>query len=91
VTRAWLQDDNKNRMTTLRTDRTTDFLCSSCGKRKGAAEDWLLGFEGKREERRDEVHDHPPENMGRVARQRAECCALLLHHLPDQLSLQELW
>jgi len=26
-----------------------EFLCSSCGKRKGDAKDWLLGFEGSKE------------------------------------------
>lgn len=25
---------------------TTEFFCKTCGKRKGDAEDWLLGFEG---------------------------------------------
>jgi hypothetical protein len=26
-----------------------EFLCSCCGKRKGDAEGWLLGFEGSKE------------------------------------------
>jgi hypothetical protein len=26
-----------------------EFVCRLCGKRKGDAEDWLLGFEGTRE------------------------------------------
>jgi len=41
--------DTKHGMTILSTDRTTDFLCSFCGKRKGDAEEWLLGFEGRKE------------------------------------------
>lgn len=36
-------------MTKLRTDPRTDFVCSFCGKRKGDADDWLLGFEGSKE------------------------------------------
>jgi hypothetical protein len=28
---------------------TIDFLCRYCGKPKGDAKDWLLGFEGTRE------------------------------------------
>jgi hypothetical protein len=33
-------------MTALKTATGMEFSCSSCGKRKGNANDWLLGFEG---------------------------------------------
>ncbi len=33
----------------MRTDASNDFLCSFCGKPKGDAKDWLLGFEGSKE------------------------------------------
>ncbi len=32
--------------TTLTKAGRTEFVCSFCGKRKGDAENWLLGFEG---------------------------------------------
>jgi hypothetical protein len=36
-------------VTTLKTAPGIEFLCSFCGKRKGDAKDWLLGFEGSKE------------------------------------------
>jgi hypothetical protein len=39
----------ENGVTTLRTAPSMEFLCSFCGKRKGDAKDWLLGFEGSKE------------------------------------------
>ena len=36
-------------MTTLSTSPTMEFNCSFCGKRKGDAENWLLGVEGTKE------------------------------------------
>ena len=35
-------------MTTLKTAAGVEYFCSSCGKRKAAAQGWLLGFEGTR-------------------------------------------
>ena len=42
-------DDTECGMTTLRTASSMEFLCSFCGKRRGDAKDWLLGFEGTKE------------------------------------------
>jgi hypothetical protein len=36
-------------MASLRTASGIDFVCSCCGKRKGDAQGWLLGFEGAKE------------------------------------------
>lgn len=36
-------------VTTVRTAPSMEFLCSFCGKQKGDAKDWLLGFEGSKE------------------------------------------
>ena len=36
-------------MTTTRTTAGTDYFCSLCGKQKGDAKDWLLGFEGMKQ------------------------------------------
>lgn len=46
LTRPCLQDHTHSWMTTLCTAAGTEFFCSFCGKRKGDAKDWLLGFEG---------------------------------------------
>jgi hypothetical protein len=35
--------------TTLKTTGGSEFVCSFCGKGKGDATDWLLGFEGSKE------------------------------------------
>lgn len=35
--------------TTLTTAGRTEFVCSFCGKEKGDAQDWLLGFEGTKD------------------------------------------
>ena len=32
----------------MNTTSNVEFVCSSCGKQKGNAKDWLLGFEGTR-------------------------------------------
>jgi hypothetical protein len=36
-------------MTIVNTASGTEFFCSSCGKPKGDAQDWLLGVEGSKE------------------------------------------
>jgi hypothetical protein len=36
-------------MTTSCTTAGTEYFCSFCGKRKGDAKDWLLGFEGMKQ------------------------------------------
>ncbi len=49
LTGATMQDGTQHGVAGLRTDPTSDFLCSFCGKRKGDANDWLLGFEGSKQ------------------------------------------
>ena len=39
------EDDNKDGVI-LSTAPKIEYVCSFCGKRKGDAKDWLLGFEG---------------------------------------------
>ena len=66
-------------------------LCSFCGKRKGDAKDWLLGFEGSKE--KSVVMKYTITLLGKWDEERAsqpKCRALLLHRAPEQLFVQEL-
>lgn len=66
-----------------------EFMCTFCGKAKGNAADWLLGFEGKTKAMKGGVTLLNKLDPG--ASGRAKCDSVLLARMSDEVPARKLW